>query len=553
MATADFIPQLVRESRLNDVSSQIDYAVRQGPSQSSYQQYNANTQSTSNVNFVINPPSESVVLDRRLLFQAKLDFTVTVSAGVKQDDNVFPYGFGGVGFKPFPLSNLITVASANINNTSVSVNLQDILPSLLRTMDIEDLAEYQNMSPIYPDNYKDYKKALQTNNNPLAGFGGSDLNNRLIPRGAHPMEIAPVETKAAGGTANTSVASADGSTFVITCSAVLTEPLWISPFLTHSKHNHAGLLGVNNITLNFNIDSSMKQSFAYAPVTKGNLTYAIALTSISESKIFVNYLTPSPSFLLPARNIVPFTDYVRMITSTQNSSQISAGATTTSIRLNNIQLNSVPDKIMIIARKPLSSQTYADSQTFMAIKKCIIDFNNVTGIMSNATQQDLWRTSVANGSKQSWYGFSGEAYNGDKVYTEGSVVILDPVRDFNLPSYLANGSLGQFALQIQLDVYNNSAENITPEFVVIIKNDGYFACIAGSAVVRTGLLNMDTVTQLATQSNAISSNELSQATGGALSDQVASALKGIPLVKGKAGARSGGAKKMMGKLDSLAF
>ncbi len=561
-STSDFSTNLIRDARLNDVSSSIEYGVRQGASQLTYQAFNANTSSSSNLTFNITPPSESVVIDRRVLIRAKVKVQILLDGtNTLNGTNYFEYGSRD-GFKSFPLSSLFTTCTATINNTSVSINLQDVLPALLRQMDMEDLAYYQGMTPIALDKYKKYSDAVNQNNNPLGAYGQSSYNNHWLPRGCHPIEnvlikrFAPANADYPDGVPddNSSTATANGDKFNITFDATFTEPLWISPFILHSKYNQAGMLGVNNINLNFNIDSTLRQFWATSLPANVNYTVQLQQAEPFDAKILLNYLTPQATNLLPARNIVPFVDFPRYITSANNTDELAAGTRAT-YTLNNIQLNQVPDKIYVIARKALSSQSYRDSSTFFTIEKITVNFNNASGLLSSAQQQDLWRMSVANNSKQTWYDFSGKygMVNADRyVYSEGSVLVLDPAMNFSLPNYLSNGSIGQYSLQMEVTLFNNSAENLKPEFVVIVANSGLFATIAGSSVVRTGLLNMDIVSQLAStgQESAVSSSDYKELSGGAMSDQIASALKGLPL-KGK-GARSGGMAPRS-KLDMLSY
>ena len=98
-----------------------------------------------------------------------------------------------------------------------------------------------------------------------------------------------------------------------------------------------------------------------------------------------------------------------------------------------------------------------DANGFLAITGVNINFNNVSGILSNANQQDLYNMSVANGSKQNLYEFMGYATTaaGNVASTIGSIVVINPTRDLNLPDYLSVGSVGQFDLQLAIKVKNN--------------------------------------------------------------------------------------------------
>ena len=211
-----------------------------------------------------------------------------------------------------------------------------------------------------------------------------------------------------------------------------------------------------------------------------------------------------------------------------------------------------------------------DSNGFFAINSISVNFNNASGLLSSATPQDLWRMSVANGSKQSWYDFSGKAQVYDQaggnvqISTCGSVLVIDASRDLSLPAFLSCSSLGQFQFQMNMNVTNIGNEDLAPEVLVITANSGLFATIVGSPQVQTALLNKEMVVDTSTQdgADAISSNEYNRMRGGALSDQIASAMKHMPMVKkylsGKSrsggeysGSSRSGGMPSRNKLDSL--
>ncbi|MFM7978179.1 MAG: phage major capsid domain-containing protein, partial [Candidatus Fonsibacter sp.] len=62
---------------------------------------------------------------------------------------------------PFPLHSLVNVMSATINNNTVSFNIQETLPLLLRVVDPEELAKFDCMTPTTLDFLADYDDALQ--------------------------------------------------------------------------------------------------------------------------------------------------------------------------------------------------------------------------------------------------------------------------------------------------------------------------------------------------------------------------------------------------------
>ena len=166
---------------------EVEVAVSQGANQNTFQQFIATSSSSSNLSFNIQPPSESIVVDRNILLSARVNFKINIGPNVSVGTNVWQYG-QREAFQAFPLNNLFTTATATVNNTSVSVNTIDVLPALLQLMDEEDLACSKGMSPYLIDRYQNYSDAINANNNPLAGFKNASYNQHRLPRGSHPLD-----------------------------------------------------------------------------------------------------------------------------------------------------------------------------------------------------------------------------------------------------------------------------------------------------------------------------------------------------------------------------
>lgn len=571
--SSDFSPYLIKDSRINNISDNVSYGVYSGASQNTYQSFNATTKSPSQMSFNVSIPSENTILDRNVLIQATYKITITIPANTTvANDIVFQYGLTDA-FQAFPINSSITSMNATINNTNVSINSQDVLPQLLRMIDPKQLQKYNGMTPTFADNlsdvhinFTDIGAKGARNSNPLGSAYNASTDNYLLPRGCHPLDAITVVHTPKGAAADGSLKSTDAlDTWVITLTSTFTEPLFLSPFLFGGKHdfNNQGFVGLNTLNLNLNIDSSFKRGFStalYAATT-------IALTEITDAKLLLNFLTTQPTDLIKAKNIVPFIDYPRYLTT--GTAAINAGVSST-ITSQNIQLNQIPDLFIICVRKPMSTQTIKDANSFFQINSVSVNFNNASGLLSSATKNDLWRMSRDNGSYQSWYEFYGKinkyssagdgnitdaarltAYN---LLTTGSLLVINPSRDLSLPAYLSNGSLGQFNFQIQVNVTNNTAAAITPELVIITANSGVFSTIAGSSAVYTGLLTKQMVLDTAQQQNGVSSSSVSRLTGGSLSDMISTSMKYVPEVSkaiessGRGGAMSAGA---MRKLDNF--
>ena len=279
----------------------------------------------------------------------------------------------------------------------------------------------------------------------------------MVPRGSHPIEFSIVTTRN-GAAASAAVTHANtgaqilaaltsahvGDSWVIDISFQSTEPLlFLSPFLSgQGNNNTAGLYGVRNLDFMFNIDTSAKRllcSGSTVPMT-------VTLTAMNDCYLNLNYLSTQASDLLASRNVVPYSDYSRFLTV---SDQVIAADAVHTITAHSVQLSQIPNRIFVVARKPINLQTMKDSNSFLVIEGISVNFNNVAGILANADANDLYKLSVTNGSKQAMYEFMGNASvaEGKRKNTTGSILVLNPARDLSLPDYLSNGSIGQFAFQ----------------------------------------------------------------------------------------------------------
>ena len=228
-----------------------------------------------------------------------------------------------------------------------------------------------------------------------------------------------------------------------------------------------------------------------------NYTHSISLGTSSQPqpfqncKMLLNFLSTQPTDLVPARNVLPYMDFPRYLSLATGNPSIPVGASST-ISTSSLQLNQLPDYFIIMVRKPMTSQTIKDSNSFLPINSISVNLNNTSGLLSSATQNDLWRISLANNSTQNWSEFSGKAYKtnpatgrGLEVATTWSMLILSPARDLSLPSYLSSGSIGQYVFQANINVTNTEKADLTPEVVIVCVNSGIFTTLAGSSSIFT--------------------------------------------------------------------
>jgi len=536
----------VIDSAIGDLTDEMAFGVVSGASSKTLQSFPCNSPSNSSITFAVQIPSESIVSGRDVLLQAPLTFSVYAGSQLVPANQVpvgqpaFKYGVDS-SLAPFPMASLISTINCQINNTSVSVNLQDIFPQILQLNSRDHLAFYNGMTPSLPDgDYGVFAQGLGAGNNPMGGFSNGGYENKVAGRGGHPVTLT-VDHYIAGVLTDASlISTAVTDTWRITVQTIVTEPIFLSPFTWGDPvHNAQGFLGINNMAFTLNIDSSLKRLFSSSsayitgivPGTTSALlgananmfqTGVVGLSvSCQTPTLLFKFLSTQPSDLVKTKNVLPYTDYPRFLTSASavvNAGTVSAGPIITQ----SLQLNQMPSKILLCVRKPMATQSWGDPATFLAIRQISVNLNNASGLLASATQNDLWRMSVKNGSNQTWAQFSGNAskvapnYAGNgilQVATGGSLLVLDPALDLSLPDYITDGSLGNYNLSITVYFANQTAQSFAPEVCLVCVNQGILTTVQGVSSTYTGILTKE-MTLAAKGQSAITSGDDGRMVGG---------------------------------------
>jgi len=542
---------LIEDSRISDINGELKFAVRGQVNQSTYQPASATTFNNSSHSWNINFPSENIVADRRILIDTDVTFT-GVFTGFAVNATVFNYGITDA-LGPYPLNSLYLTQQCSINNCSITVNTQDVMAPLLRMSDQKIHSKYDGFTPsmvddvygLYTDSY-DFVTGSIANNSPLASSNNNGYDNKLRPRGSYPVVVTAYRQAAAGGapvlipTGTNIGPTVAGDIIYVYVTVHLTEPLLLlSPFLADMESNNmAGFLGINNLSFQFTVDQSLKRVWRRA-VNVAGTTVAWSLgaggatgipsgaNAFNNLRVLLNYLSVQPSQYakISARNILPLLTYDRYLPNSGTITPFSALVNTVSITSSNISLNQVPDLFIIIARRPMASQTIYMTDSFYKINSISLNFNNVSGILSGITMPQLYALSQKNGSSQSYEEFIGfmnvntSSGSGNSIPTTGSMVVLSGY-DLNLPEYLSSSSLGSYNLQFTVEYQNQFGVTGygAPELVVITVNSGYMTTHVGSTQTFSGILNKEMVMQSKSGANVptLGQSEYNRLVGGAM-------------------------------------
>ena len=540
---------LIQESAIADLTSEETFGVYSGGAEKTLQKFLATSASNNSLIWNIQVPSESVVVSRHPLLQTNINFTINITNPVPNGQLALNYGSTDA-LQFFPLQSLFTNYSVMINNTSITTNLQDILPQISQMYDKRELTRNNSTTTSLPDNsFGLYSSGVGTNNNPLGSAFDTSYDTSFQPRGAFQLRgLFPA--RFVGGVyqdnslLSTGVANETWKVYVF---ATVAEPLLaLSPFVDLNADNSSGLLGVNTITLTCNVDSSCKRlwSTANSTIVANNQTGYITSINLGtagapvgsgapstssigfeDTYMLMEFLSlqPSQASQLSSKCVVGYMDYPRYITPSSNLATI-LPATAFSLTSQNIQLNSVPDLFIICVRQQMSTQSWYNTSGFLNLTQISISFNNKSGILASANQQQLFNLSSKNGSCQTWQEFSGGYYgnsiggNGVSIPSIGSLLVLNPSLDFGLEDSLSASSLGQFNFMITISGINQYPYQIQPEIVVITANSGLFITEAGVSQTYQGILSKTDVLNAKAQRPVVDTEEYTRLVGGKLSN-----------------------------------
>ena len=506
------------DSQLDDIASEITLPVITGAQSTTYNTFNAQASTSNNqIQYNIAVPSMATAMSRHVLTESTIELKIDFEGGTtadywEKDTTLFDYGDHNA-LQAFPLNSLLQTLQSTINSTPVSVNSRDMMAGLLKLYNYEELAKYNSLCPSMLDSfYYNYADGAGASNNVLGNYSVGGFDKQYQPRGAFPITVYGLNPDGSRTEIEYSVSTDDKGTApyasIIIQFTTIEPLLFLSPYMSGHSNNQASMLGLNNLTFTFLLgDASRVMSNATYANRKGKATLSktisnVSLLSTSANKLLINFMT-LPNTLydkISPKNVLTLNQYANYNYNTGEWLSAAIGSTrvSKSFSFNNLQLNQIPTKILIYARK--SQLTSYDSNSFAVIKSVSFNFANKSGILAGANQSQLYDISVKNGLQMNYYEFNGRGVScsADKkssyvVPTIGSILVVDPAIDFNLTDQYTNMSTGQFNLQFTIELENQTGVAYIPTLYCVCINSGLFITENGTSQISTGLLTQEAV------------------------------------------------------------
>ena len=162
MSNAAFEKILVKDDRIACITDQVKYAVERGGQNVTSQPFKAISQPTSSHVYNVTAPSLETIMSREVLWQSTVTLKIKTQAGSTKPTGQYLVNYGVTdALAPFPLHHLVTQMTTTINNNTVSMNVQDTLPLILRLLHPDDLSKHECMTPTTLDYLANHSDAVQ--------------------------------------------------------------------------------------------------------------------------------------------------------------------------------------------------------------------------------------------------------------------------------------------------------------------------------------------------------------------------------------------------------
>lgn len=525
----DIKKPLVMDDRI--VQKIPQYAIEKGALSQTNQTFIAQASTPSQQTYQVTVPSTNVFVDRAVQWSSKVALNIQVTLSAPAPSNGVPILVYGRDFAlaPFPLHTLTTSMSVNINDANVSVNTAQILPEILRLCSYSKNKQ-QRTCPTYLDSYVSYDNSALAQNSPLGDYSTTAGYGEIKNGAFYNWTLSGQTTSVTGQ-----------SVYNITFTFTSTEKLILPPFVFSDDYEYStGLYGIQNMSFTFNMASPQISGSANRPLrftTSQNALLSGATIayqssgpiSYTNSSMNVIFLTPPVSIDLPPRSVVPWSEFPNYVTNVQSVS-IAPGSVDKNRRTNTITLNVIPDMLVVYCRPNSYAGTEGDYH--LPIQRISVNFDNFSGLLSTFSTEELYSMSYKNGLELDYNAFVGQGNVGGTVVGQasapglvGGFLVMRPGRDIPLSEGYSPGVVGNFMVQLDMDVYNNTGNTLTGYQVFILTiNSGFFESISGSSRILRGVVNQQDVIDGVMSEEAPTRSELQRVVGGGFFDSLSNAL-----------------------------
>ena len=440
----------------------------------------SNSYSDSVINIQCDPPSDRVLVNRNIVVEidAELNFVglappgsvLLQCLGMNADPGVNTGNSNRDAPRANGFRNSLTSIQIKVNNDTISANVNSFYKVFDRYYNDEvNRRSYSSMAPTALDRSLEYSDCFGTINNVLSSK----------------FDLTGDEGRAGYDGVRLTVNTQTNATVVFK----IRGEIPVSPFLNAKlAEKSAWLVGIQNMSVILNLGSPGSGPFSglvAALWSHDNGSASVinsANVSVKGSQAYFTYITPDPT--MPISTVNSYAYYEPVLYSTVNQTPVPANGLST-IRLNNIVLGSVPNRMYICVAEDDQSYNYSKTDTYCAIENVNITWDNRSALFSSYTVPQLYLVSVKNGLNSSFREFTQDV---------GSVICIEFGTDLSLGSTYSAGCLGSFSLSMIVQYRNQRPNTLNQtQLKVVVVSEGVIT-ISNNHISRSlGVLNRQDV------------------------------------------------------------
>lgn len=444
---------------------QKQYIVNKGASNVSWQEYPANSVSNSSINISCNPPSRDIAVSRLAMKHFTYQITITgtnTSGGFLLND-------GYHAPRAYPILSSTDTEKMIIGNSTISTSdVRHNWQALLRYgFDHDTRQGVNSVSCSMLDQAQNYADLVNSNRNPLASYGENSYEDT---RGGYTGYKVDPQTPG-----NTSA----------TITLDVFEPIFMSPMkVGNDAQFYTSFIAIDKINYSCTFcDLRRVMSLVQGQgAPAGQINIQNISVQLTYASLLFNYLTPDPTLseMLPKQLILPYHDIDNF---TQDSNKIVQPGETITMSSQAIQVDSIPRRIYVFAKRNKADENAFTSDSFMALDTSVNALNlvwNSRDYFSGASTADIFNMCKRNGCNLSFSQFSRFV---------GSPICIDFGSDVGLPGNEAPGRSSKKQFKVSVQMKNVSDETINnPELVVLCVYEGTFNVVNGKTSYQTAPL-----------------------------------------------------------------
>ncbi len=440
-----------------DFDREAHYLVERSGGDVTYRTWKQVSSSLNAITFNTLVPSRDTAVSSKIYVKIPISVSITgADVGQKISDSI------ALRFAPF--TSCCNSIQLELNGKQVSTNIYRYYQALMKYCNSQtEMTNDFSCMPTMMDTYSSYylpnagdvvvNQTQRAIRNPLLDYeDGSDFE--------------PTRRKGYLNNIIDSISVDTNTEFSFTFE--LEEIIPLSP-LFWGHREVKSLIGLDTLNISFQIRdlSRMFSSYRFGLNKVGvdtNLAFDFDASKLSGSVLEFIYIKPRANVTIPRTIHYPYNNIkdfsIQGANLGKGINQNQSGET----QFSNIQLQGVPKRLYIFAKRQDSQETYYTPDTYARIDKITLDLGTRSGLLAECTPQALYRMAVKNGYHGSW----------DAWYKHvGSVLCIDFGSDVSLDLLDAPGALKQMQISFRLNYttlyYNSpnpSANPPTPEALV---------------------------------------------------------------------------------------